>query len=126
MVGFVFVSHCERLAESVAELAGMMAPETPMAAAGGLEDGSFGTSYEKIKGAIEKVYSQDGVLILMDMGSSVMTTEMVLENMPDKRVKMVDCPIVEGAVAGTMDAKVGMSMEEIIRDLEAVGTVRKL
>ena len=126
MVGFVFVSHCEHLAESVVELAGMMAPETPMAAAGGLEDGSFGTSYDKIRNAVEKVYSEDGVLVLMDMGSSVMTREMVLEDMPDKKVKMVECPIVEGAVTGTMDAKVGLSMEEIISDLEQVGTIKKL
>ena len=55
-----------------------------------------------------------------------MTTEMVLEDMPDKKVKMVDCPIVEGAVTGTMDAKVGLSMEEIISDLEQVGTIKKL
>ena len=97
-----------------------------MAAAGGLEDGSFGTSYDKIRDAVEKVYSEDGVLVLMDMGSSVMTTEMVLEDMPDRKVKMVDCPIVEGAVTGTLDAKVGLSMEEIISDLEQVGTIKKL
>lgn len=43
MVGIVIVSHSTHLAESVIEMAAVMAQDTPMAAAGGLEDGSFGT-----------------------------------------------------------------------------------
>ena len=56
----------------------MMAPEALIRAAGGMDDGTLGTSYEKIYQAIEDVYSEDGVLVMMDMGSAVMTTEMVL------------------------------------------------
>ena len=74
MVGIVIVSHSTHLAESVIEMAAVMAQDTPMAAAGGLEDGSFGTSFEKITAAIDSVYSDDGVLVLMDLGSAVMTT----------------------------------------------------
>ena len=79
MVGFVIVSHSKNLAESVVELTSMMAPDANIKAAGGMEDGGFGTSFEKIQAAIDDVYTEDGVLILMDMGSAVMTTEMVLE-----------------------------------------------
>ena len=117
MVGFVIVSHSENLAKAIAELAAMMASDAPIAAAGGLEDGSFGTSFERIKTAIESVYSDDGVLVLMDMGSAVMTTEMVLESMPDKKIKMVDCPIVEGAVTGTVNSSAGLPLEEIVERL---------
>ena len=99
MVGFVIVSHSKNLAESVVELTTMMAPDARIRPAGGMEDGSFGTSFEKIQAAIDEIYTEDGVLILMDMGSAVMTTEMVLEMMPDRKVQMVDCPLVEGAVA---------------------------
>ena len=81
MVGIVIVSHSQKLAEGVIDLAALMAPETPMRAAGGMEDGGFGTSFEKINNAIEEIYSDDGVVILMDLGSAVMTTEMVLEMM---------------------------------------------
>ena len=98
MVGIVIVSHSQKLAEGVVELARMMAAEAPIAAAGGLDDGNFGTSYEKISAAIESVYSADGVAVLMDMGSAVMTTEMVLEDLERDNVKMLDCPFVEGAV----------------------------
>ena len=125
MVGIVIVSHSENLAKSVVELTAMMAPDAKIASAGGLEDGTFGTSFEKIQAAIEEVYSDDGVLILMDMGSAVMTTEMVLEMMEDKKVAMVDCPLVEGAVVATVSAVGEMSFEEIQEDLAAVGSTKK-
>ena len=96
-----------------------------MAAAGGLEDGSFGTSFEKITAAIDSVYSDDGVLVLMDLGSAVMTTEMVLEMMPDRRVEMVDCPLVEGAIVAAIQAAGGADFEGIKESLKGVAGTRK-
>ncbi len=125
MVGIVIVSHSSKLAESVVELTAVMAPGAPIAGAGGLEDGSFGTSFDRISNAINEVYSEDGVIILMDMGSAVMTTEMVLESMPDKKIKMADCPLVEGAIIGTISSVSGRSMEAILRDLEEVKYMNK-
>ena len=55
MVGIVVVSHSQKLAEGVVELASLMAPETPMKAAGGMDDCGFGTSFEKITEAVEEV-----------------------------------------------------------------------
>ncbi|MDW2796907.1 dihydroxyacetone kinase phosphoryl donor subunit DhaM [Clostridium boliviensis] len=125
MVNFVIVSHSRMLAESVAELTKPMAAGVKVIPAGGLEDGSFGTSYQIITDAIEKAYTEAGVLVLMDMGSAVMTAEMVLETMEDRKVKMVDCPMVEGAVAGTIAAAGGLDMERIYRDLTDSGYVNK-
>lgn len=125
MVSFVIVSHSRLLAESVADFTKIMADQVTVIPAGGLEDGSFGTSYQMISDAIEKAYTPDGVLVLMDMGSAVMTTEMVLESMENRKVKMVDCPLVEGAVAGTIDAAGGLSMESICRNLTDTGYVNK-
>ena len=84
MVGTVLVSHSRALAESLADYTHMMAPDAVVVSAGGLEDGSFGTSYEKIEAAIEQVRGDDGAVVLMDMGSAVMTAEMVIESMPDR------------------------------------------
>ncbi|MDF2633016.1 MAG: dihydroxyacetone kinase DhaM subunit [Caproiciproducens sp.] len=126
MVGIVIVSHSTKLAESVVELAKMMADDAPIAAAGGLEDGTFGTSYEKISAAIESVYSDDGVVVLMDMGSAVMTTEMVIEDMPDKKVKMIDCPLVEGAVVAAIGSSTKQSIEEIIEAAMDAAKEKKL
>jgi len=126
MVGFVFVSHCQKLAEGVAELTTMMADGVPVRAAGGMDDGGFGTSFDKISRAIGEVYSDDGVILLMDMGSAVMTAEMVLESMEGRKLALADCPLVEGAVTGTVEAAGGLPMEEILRDLAEVGKQNKL
>jgi len=125
MVGLVIVSHSDSLAKSVVELTKIMASNAQIASAGGLEDGSFGTSFEIIKAAIESVYTDDGVLVLMDMGSAVMTTEMVIEMLEDKKVEMVDCPLVEGAVVASIDAAAGMDFEAIKADLAKVGGTKK-
>ena len=91
MVGFVIVSHSENLAKSVVELTSIMAPNARIAPAGGMDGGGFGTSFEKIQAAIESVYSDDGVLVLVGFwGSAVMTTEMVIEMFEGKKVEMVD------------------------------------
>ena len=122
MVGIVIVSHSKNLADSVVEFTGLMAPDAKIAAAGGMEDGGFGTSFEKIQKAIESVYSEEGVIVLMDMGSAVMTTEMVLDMFEPDTVKMADCPLVEGA---TIDAASGMKMDEILAALSQVAGTPK-
>ena len=125
MVGIVIVSHSKNLADSVVEFTGLMAPDAKIAAAGGMEDGGFGTSFEKIQKAIESVYSEEGVIVLMDMGSSVMTTEMVLDMFEPDTVKMADCPLVEGAVVATINAVSGMKMDEILAALSQVAGTPK-
>ena len=125
MVGIVIVSHSKNLADSVVEFTGLMAPDAKIAAAGGMEDGGFGTSFEKIQKAIESVYSVEGVIVLMDMGSAVMTTEMVLDMFEPDTVKMADCPLVEGAVVATIDAVSGMKMDEILAALSQVAGTPK-
>ena len=125
MVGIVIVSHSKNLADSVVEFTGLMAHDAKIAAAGGMEDGGFGTSFEKIQKAIESVYSEEGVIVLMDMGSAVMTTEMVLDMFEPDTVKMADCPLVEGAVVATINAVSGMKMDEILAALSQVAGTPK-
>ena len=75
--------------------------------------------------AVESVYSNDGVLILMDLGSAVMTTEMVIEAMEGRKIRMADCPLVEGAVQATICAASGMDLDSILAALQEVKTIRK-
>ncbi|MCQ2510499.1 MAG: PTS-dependent dihydroxyacetone kinase phosphotransferase subunit DhaM [Lachnospiraceae bacterium] len=126
MVSIVLVSHSAKLAEATAELAGLMAKQVRILGAGGMEDGDFGTSFNRIYDAIEQVYSPDGVLVLMDMGSSVMTTEMVLEEMEEKKVCMADAPFVEGAIAAAVEASFGSSLEEVVQAAEDARGEKKL
>lgn len=114
MVGMVIVSHSEKLAQGVVELVKMMNPDYPVEAAGGMADGSLGTDFEKIKKAILQVNQGDGVVILADMGSSFMTTEMVLESLSDETIHLVDCPLVEGAVVASIEAVLGQNTKRVI------------
>lgn len=125
MVGIVIVSHSAPLAEGVLHLTGMMASACPVAVAGGADDGGYGTSYTKVKAAIEAVHGDDGVLVIADMGSSVMTAEMVLEELCCPDVELVDCPLVEGAVAATVSSVCGDSLETVKQQAESARGVPK-
>ncbi|MDO4288696.1 MAG: dihydroxyacetone kinase phosphoryl donor subunit DhaM [Eubacterium sp.] len=126
MVGIVIVSHSQKVAEGAKELAMQMAADAKIAAAGGLQDGSIGTDMEKITNAINEVMSDDGVIMLVDMGSAIMTSEMAIEmsDAPDK-ITIVDTPIVEGAVVGSVEASIGSSKDHIIEVLKQVKTEPK-
>ncbi len=126
MVGIVVVSHSQRLAEGAVELATLMAEGAPVAAAGGLEDGSVGTSFEKITAAIESVYSDDGVAVLMDMGSAVMTTEMVIESLDYDNVIMLDGPVVEGAIVAALESSLGTPLDKLQEKVEEARNTKKL
>ncbi len=126
MVGTVLVSHSPALAAAVADYVRAMAPDAPVAVAGGTEDGGFGTSYVLIEDAIASVVEPDGAVVLCDMGSAVMTAKMVLEDLDDDRVHLADCPFVEGAVECTVKARSGAPAEEIAHGLVDVYRERKL
>ena len=126
MVGTVLVSHSQALAEAMVDYAHMMAPQAVVVAAGGLEDGSFGTSYEKIEAAIEQAQQGDGVVVLMDMGSAVMTTEMVIEALGYDDVVMLDGPIVEGAIVAALESALGTPLEKLQAKVDEARETRKL
>ena len=126
MVGIVVVSHSQKLAEGVKELAELMAHNVQIAAAGGLDEGILGTSYEKISRAVEDVCGMDGAVVLMDMGSAVMTTELVAENLKDDAIRLVDCPVAEGAVLAAVASAGGASLDEVVRQAESARDLKKL
>jgi len=116
-VGLVIVSHSALLAEGVAELAGQMAQDkVAIAAAGGTLDGGLGTSVEKILDALQRVDGPDGTLVLLDLGSAVMATEMAVETFAaDSRHRVVisPAPLVEGAVIAAVESSIGNSLQEV-------------
>jgi multiphosphoryl transfer protein len=115
VVGIVVVSHSASLAEGVVELARQMGgDELRLEAAGGLEDGSIGTDVERVRAAIERAMTDDGVLVLMDLGSALMSAEMAIEMLESGgRVMMSEAPIVEGAVAAAVAARGGAPLEQV-------------
>jgi phosphocarrier protein FPr len=115
MVGIVVVSHSAELARGVVELARQMGgEEVRVEEAGGMDDGSIGTDAARVLAAIERAMSGDGVLVLMDLGSALMSAEMAVELMEsDGRVVLSEAPLVEGAVAAAAAARTGASLDEV-------------
>ena len=126
MVGLVIVTHSAALAHGAAETCRMMAKDVRLAIAGGMEDGGFGTSYARIVAAIDAVYTEDGVVILMDAGSSILTVETILEEMPERRLRMADCPVVEGSVVAAIAAVCGANLDDVVRRAEETRSACKI
>jgi phosphocarrier protein FPr len=122
MIALVVVSHSARLAEGVCELAAQAAhASVPIAAAGGTDDPAnpLGTDAFKVQRAIESVYSEDGVVVLMDLGSAILSAETALDLLPEDRrahVHLCPAPLVEGAVAAAAMAAAGASLEEVLHE----------
>jgi dihydroxyacetone kinase phosphotransfer subunit len=115
-VGIVLVSHSAGLAAGLRELLGQIGSGLiPVAVAAGTADGRIGTSYEKILTAIGEADRGAGVLVLPDLGSSVLTAKAVLEDNPRPDVLMVDAPFVEGAVAAVAAASGGADLQSMAR-----------
>ena len=128
-VGIVLVSHSANLAEAAAELARELAgPSTAVLAAGGTEDGRFGTSIDKIEVAVSGADSGDGVAILMDVGSAVLTSKALLAELDDDDpdVRLVDAPLVEGAIAAAVTASTGQNLDAVVAAAEQARGMRKL
>jgi phosphocarrier protein FPr len=118
MVGLVIVSHSGTLAAGVRELAAeMAAPDVKIELAGGLaEEGALGTDAVRVSEAIARADSGDGVLVLMDLGSAVLSAETALDFLaPEERERVLLCeaPLVEGAVAAAVAARLGRPLDEV-------------
>jgi PTS hybrid protein len=120
-VALVVVSHSEKIADGAAELAAQMAPDVSIVAAGGTPDGRIGTSLERVMAALEQAAGGDGVVILADLGSAVMTAESALEFAGEPEgVLLADAPVVEGLVAAAVAAQGGADVHAVKRAAEAV------
>jgi phosphoenolpyruvate-protein phosphotransferase/dihydroxyacetone kinase phosphotransfer subunit len=119
MVGLVLVSHSRSLADAVADLLRrVVSPELRLACSGGVGDDRalLGTDAIEIQEAISAVYSDDGVLVLMDMGSAILSAETAkdfLNPEEQEKVRLTSAPIVEGGMAAAVQANLGASLEAV-------------
>jgi PTS hybrid protein len=127
-VGIVLVSHSAALAEGATELAAQISGGTvAIIPAGGTDDGRLGTSAAKVQRAVKLADSGAGVVILPDLGSSVLTVRALLaeEDFPGP-VALADAPFVEGAVAATVTAAAGGDVKAVLQAAEEARHARKL
>ncbi len=122
MVAIVIVSHSAKLAEGVAELAQQMVQNRVLiAVAAGIDDpeNPLGTDVLKIQAAIESVYTDSGVVVLMDLGSAIPSTEMAVEFLtPEQQqnVKLCEAPLVEGTIAAAVQASIGGDIQQVLAE----------
>jgi multiphosphoryl transfer protein len=119
MVGLVLVSHSRSLAEAVADLLRrVVSPDLRLACSGGIGDDRalLGTDAIEIQEAISAVFSEDGVLVLMDMGSAILSAETAkdfLNPEDQEKVRLTSAPIVEGGMAAAVQANLGASLDAV-------------
>ena len=122
MIGLVLVSHSRALANALLALTRQVAsPDVPIAIAAGVGDDreEFGTDAVEIQEAIQSVYSSDGVLVLMDLGSAILSAEMALELLPEDmhpNIRFCPAPLVEGTIAAAVQAGLGSPLETVYNE----------
>ncbi len=122
MIGIVVVSHSRALAEAAVGLASEMVAEGDrpvIAVAAGLDETTFGTDAAAVAEAIGTADSPDGVLVLLDLGSAVLSAEMALEFVDPAvadRVKLSSAPLVEGLVAAVVTASTGAALDAVLEE----------
>ncbi|RNM13897.1 phosphoenolpyruvate--protein phosphotransferase [Nocardioides pocheonensis] len=118
-VGLVVVSHSRMLARSAVALASEMLHGRALRieVAAGLDDTTFGTDAVAIMEAIERADGPEGVVVLMDLGSAVLSTELALDLLQDPsirdRVTLSPAPLVEGLIVAAVAAAGGASRAEV-------------
>lgn len=128
MVGLVIVSHSRLLAEGLLLLARQIAPpaaKIAIAAGSGEGHQELGTDALEIAEAIRSVDSADGVVVLMDLGSAVLSAELALEFLSEEerhRVRLCAAPLVEGTLAAAAQLATDADLDRVCAEaLQALG-----
>lgn len=121
-VGVVIVSHSSKVAEGAADMVRqMVGEEVPLAWTGGNSSGGLGTDVGQIMSAIDRAWSDAGVVVLVDLGGAETNSEMAIEMLDeDKRAKVLICnaPVVEGAVVAATEAAGGSAVDVVRQTAE--------
>jgi len=126
VVGIVVVSHSSDIATGIVALAGQMAgPEVPLEGVGGAAEGGLGTDADRIEAALDAADQGDGVVVLGDLGSAILTVRSVLEDREAGDIRLVDAPLVEGSIAAAVSASAGLSIDDVVNAAEEARVVPK-
>ncbi|WP_024864760.1 dihydroxyacetone kinase phosphoryl donor subunit DhaM [Butyrivibrio sp. FCS014] len=129
MVGVVIVSHSWKIADGIKDLTDQVAAQVPnIIACGGMEDKEIGTDAIRIEEAIVKANQGDGVVVLADLGSGVMSAETAKDLLEDENIdiRIADAPLVEGAIAAAVAAACGLDIDKVQAAAEQARTVNKI
>ena len=123
MIHLIIVSHHPDIARGIAALAAQMsaAPETIHTAAGIDDaDNPIGTDAVRIMQAILDADNPDGILILVDLGSAILSAQTALDLLDDPalaaRCRISAAPLVEGAISAAVAASSGADLAAVARE----------
>ncbi|WP_152353775.1 dihydroxyacetone kinase phosphoryl donor subunit DhaM [Brachybacterium subflavum] len=135
MTGIVVVSHSRPLAEAAVDLARQMVREggPQIAIAAGVQDPEtdqlgLGTDAAAISAAIEEADDDQGVVVLMDLGSAILSARTALEfTEPDiaERTRLSWAPLVEGLVGAVVTAASGADPAEVAAQAEVASEAKR-
>ena len=132
MLGFIVVSHSKDLAEAVIHLANEMKRyDFPLINGSGTDGDFLGSNPLTIKEAIVNAKTDKGALVFVDIGSSVLNTQVAIDFLADEgvnveNIKIADAPLVEGLIAGVAINDEKADMESILDELKELKTFSKL
>lgn len=122
MVGIVVVSHSRDLARAAVNLALQMVhgPAPRIEIAAGTSDDRLGTDPTAVAQAVVAADAGDGVVVIMDLGSAVLSAELALEFLPESgsKTRLVPAAFVEGIFAAVISAAGGAELDAVARDAE--------
>jgi dihydroxyacetone kinase phosphotransfer subunit len=119
MVGIVVVSHSADLARAAVGLALQMVqgPAPRIEIAAGTPDDRFGTDAVRVAEAIAAADDGEGVVVIMDLGSAVLSAELALELLPEPhQTRLVPAAFAEGIFAAIIAAAAGAELDVVARD----------
>ncbi|WP_067826326.1 dihydroxyacetone kinase phosphoryl donor subunit DhaM [Nocardia inohanensis] len=122
MIGLVVVSHSRPLARAAVALATELLPAQPVRIeiAAGLDEQTLGTDAVAVADAITAADTGEGVLLLMDLGSAILSAETALDLLADPHeVHLCAAPLVEGLVAALAAAGGGADLAATAREAES-------
>lgn len=95
--------------------------EQHLSIAAGIDDpdSPIGTDPLKVMEAIESVADTDHVLVMMDIGSALLSAETALDLLDPAiaaKVRLCAAPLVEGTLAATVSAASGAGIDKVIAD----------
>jgi len=126
MIGIILVSHSSKIVEGLYDMIKEMVnidsdnEQLSLQVAGGTEDGRLGTSAITIFDKIEECSNCSDIFIFCDMGSAFLSAEMAQEMcdpVTEKKVRIVNVPLIDGAFFASVQASIGKNAEEIMGDL---------
>ena len=115
MVGIVVVCHNRKLARELINFSReMQHADFNIENGGGIGTDSYGTNPEIIIQAVRKADSGNGVLIFVDLGSAIMSTEIALEMLKGEvNAKIADVPLIEGLISAVAGNFQGVTLDEL-------------